>query len=259
LKEHLFFISTYTYGGELWATQSGVSPYQVKDIKPGSGGSNGSFPTLLTDHKGELYFVANDGINGNELWKSDGTSSGTVLVKNIGPGSNSVYMTGLISFGNKLVFGAGESSSSKELWVSDGTENGTKMLQEINPSIEQFSSGSRPQNFFVSNNRLYFSANDGTIGNELFMLEEAALSTEEELINQLSKVSLYPNPTSNILNIKVDNQQIQSVKIFNLLGKEVMQSFIKNNSIDVSRLSKGMYVFQIKTDKNSFSRKIIKQ
>jgi ELWxxDGT repeat protein len=32
---------------------------------------------------GTLFFTANDGVNGYELWKSDGTSSGTVLVKDV--------------------------------------------------------------------------------------------------------------------------------------------------------------------------------
>ena len=36
----------------------------------------------------ELYFKANDGDNGEELWKTDGTEEGTVLVKDIWNGSN---------------------------------------------------------------------------------------------------------------------------------------------------------------------------
>ena len=44
---------------------------------------------LLTDGNGTLYFVSDDGMHGWELWKSDGTDAGTVLVKDIRPGAES--------------------------------------------------------------------------------------------------------------------------------------------------------------------------
>ena len=56
----------------------------VKDIDPGS---SGSVPIDLTNVNGTLYFAANDGAHGEELWKSDGTAAGTVMVKDIDPGA----------------------------------------------------------------------------------------------------------------------------------------------------------------------------
>ena len=58
----------------------------VKDIDSGSGSS---YPDHLTAVGNTLYFRANDGTNGAELWKSDGTASGTVMVKDIQQGSGS--------------------------------------------------------------------------------------------------------------------------------------------------------------------------
>ena len=56
----------------------------LKDINVGEDdGSPASF-TVVED---TMYFVANDGIHGNELWKTDGTLSGTVMVKDINTGS----------------------------------------------------------------------------------------------------------------------------------------------------------------------------
>ena len=52
----------------------------VKDINPGS---DGSIPRILTNVGGTLFFAANDGTHGAELWKSDGTAAGTVMVKDI--------------------------------------------------------------------------------------------------------------------------------------------------------------------------------
>ena len=52
------------------------------------------FPTSYTPAvkpvvmNNELYFNANDGNNGYELWKSDGTASGTVMVKDINIGGS---------------------------------------------------------------------------------------------------------------------------------------------------------------------------
>ena len=53
-----------------------------------SGSSSGS-PQYLIAVGSTIYFRATDGTNGSELWKSDGTSSGTVMVKDISSGSSS--------------------------------------------------------------------------------------------------------------------------------------------------------------------------
>ena len=64
----------------------------VKDISPGDYGSYpsigyspglGQFAVL----GGKLYFGANDGTNGNQLWSTDGTTAGTAIVDNLNPGS----------------------------------------------------------------------------------------------------------------------------------------------------------------------------
>ena len=56
-------------------------PVLVKDIWP-----TGSYiPRNLANVNGTLFFAANDGLNGLELWKSDGTEVGTVMVKDVGP------------------------------------------------------------------------------------------------------------------------------------------------------------------------------
>ena len=56
----------------------------VKDIKPGA--LRQLRPSSLTAVGGTLFFSADDGTHGRELWKSDGTEAGTVLVKDISPG-----------------------------------------------------------------------------------------------------------------------------------------------------------------------------
>src|SRR6185295_10658417 len=48
-----------------------------------------SSPAYLTSAGGTLFFTASDAATGNELWKSDGTAAGTMLVKDINPGAAS--------------------------------------------------------------------------------------------------------------------------------------------------------------------------
>jgi len=58
----------------------------VADINPGAADAN---PRYMAWYKNEMYFQANDGVFGKELWKTDGTSAGTLLVADIRPGSGS--------------------------------------------------------------------------------------------------------------------------------------------------------------------------
>ena len=241
-------------GVELWAVRYSGTIQLEADINPDSASS---YPAYLTDHKGELFFVANDGVNGIELWKAN--VGGATLVKDLFPGVNkSSNISEIVSFGDVVLFGAGDNYQNKELWKSDGTTEGTVLLQDINPSTVQYGNGSNPSNFFVNNNTLYFSANNGIVGSELFTLQESALSLEKENVKTVVNFSVYPNPTSSILNLKVDNQQIKEVKIFALTGKQVISLSPKNNDVSVSELAAGMYLIQLKTATNTYSRKFIK-
>ncbi len=76
-----------------------------------------------------MYFSANDGVHGNELWRSDGTAGGTYLVKDIQPGINSSAPSEIIVANNKLYFTTLPTLSyTGGLWVSDGTDAGTIQL-----------------------------------------------------------------------------------------------------------------------------------
>src|SRR4051794_8600580 len=61
------------------------------DINPIADTVSGSSPMLLTNVNGVLFFMATDATHGQELWKSDGTVAGTVLVKDTLPGSASGF------------------------------------------------------------------------------------------------------------------------------------------------------------------------
>ena len=87
-----------------------------------------------------LFFSADDGVNGNELWVSDGTAAGTRLVKDIYPGALSSKPAMFKSGEGYLLFIAEDEDGRAKLWRSDGTEVGTSMIKDIDPNgFENFS------------------------------------------------------------------------------------------------------------------------
>lgn len=158
----------------------------------------------FTNVGGTLFFTAAAGNKGNELWKSDGTTSGTVMLKDIAPGaadsnphfltnvsgnlffvarsvlwasdgthigtrfvsgvSGAVNLANLTNVGGKLFFTADDEVHGAELWVSDGTAAGTKLVKDIRTG----SATSYPDDLTDVNGTLFFSARDATHGHELW-------------------------------------------------------------------------------------------
>src|SRR5439155_200257 len=138
------------------------SPLLVKDINPGSGSSD---PISLTNVNGTLFFAADDGSDGIELWKSDGTAAGTALVKDIGPGAGSSLPVHLTNVNGRLFFSAGDGSNGFELWKRDGTAAGTVLVKDISPGA----ASTLPfQNMTNVAGTLFLRADDGTNGIELW-------------------------------------------------------------------------------------------
>ncbi len=88
---------------------------------------------ILTNVNGTLYFGASDGTNGTELWKSDGTSAGTVQVRDIRPGASDAFPDYLTNVNGTLYFRANDGANGTELWKSDGTSAGTVLVRNISP------------------------------------------------------------------------------------------------------------------------------
>ena len=119
------------------------TPVLVKDIynfqTNGSITGAANYTTVGTT----VFFTAIDGINGFELWKSDGTAAGTVMVKNINPGDYGSQPNNLTNVNGTLFFSAAgayadNSGYDTELWKSDGTEAGTVLVKDIYRQCHQW-------------------------------------------------------------------------------------------------------------------------
>jgi ELWxxDGT repeat protein len=120
---------------------------------------------------GTLYFVADDGRNGQELWRSDGSSVGTWLVADIHPTGHGAYR--LWSWDQRIVLAADDGQAGEELWLSDGTRPGTRLLHDIRPGPP----GSSPRGGTAVRAAFYFHADDGARGRELWRTEGTGAST----------------------------------------------------------------------------------
>jgi len=147
----------------------------VKDIR-----LNTSYGDPPVEVNGMVYMQARDGTNfsttyGYELWKSDGTSAGTVLVKDIRPGSSPSEPKNLTNVNGTLFFTATDGTNGRELWKSNGTSSGTVIVSDIRSGGP--SSDSNPTFLTNVNGTLYFVANDGANGIELWKSDGSASGT----------------------------------------------------------------------------------
>ncbi len=86
LGDKLIFTNTdETHGTELWVSDgTGNGTVLLRSILPGTTGTfANALPEFLTTVGGVVYFQDGDGRGGVDLWKTDGTTAGTVLVKHI--------------------------------------------------------------------------------------------------------------------------------------------------------------------------------
>jgi ELWxxDGT repeat protein len=176
----LYFKAETTNGIELWESDgTAAGTVLVKDINPGSGsafvrkGGAGSFIYTLINNGNVLLFCANDGVHGDELWKSDGTAIGTQMVKDIQQGTNGAVPFDLLNVNGILYFGAG-GFGGRELWKSDGTVNGTMRLTDIYPGSGSslFDAGGELIDF---RDTIYMRADDNIHGTELWKYSPCTL------------------------------------------------------------------------------------
>jgi ELWxxDGT repeat protein len=202
-------------GRELWFTGgTAETTHLVADLAPGRPSSQ---PRLLTSNSTHLYFVSSDpGVQlpyrRDYLWELAGPVAEPTLIRD--PGTN-VPISHLLRYGERLLTSEGDNLGildpafpqelevlsndsvseafvvdslivftgdldglGMELYLSDGTPGGTQLLKDINPAEPWYATSSNPHDFAVWQGLLFFVADDGMHGDEIWVSDFTTEGTE---------------------------------------------------------------------------------
>ena len=157
----------------------------VVDIEPGTSGSDPQSFTDVSSHS--TLFTADTSDYGRELWKTDGTSAGTVLLKDIYSGQTGSNPGEFSKAGDHVYFVADDGSSIKQIWKSDGSTAGTVR-------VTNFTTGGHPHYLTAFGENVFFKRDDGTTGIEPWITDGTEAGTV--LIKDLVPGGFGSNPES---------------------------------------------------------------
>jgi ELWxxDGT repeat protein len=140
-------------------------PVLLKDINPGDGSSS---PEMFVEFNGAVFFRANDGTHGSEVWRTDGTPEGTRLLSDLYPGAANARPDNLAVAGGSLYFNAFTEEAGSKVFKSDGTAAGTVLLIDTNPGAPAGINQPLPSLFTTYGELVLFAAADSEAGYELW-------------------------------------------------------------------------------------------
>lgn len=171
----LFFtVADALHGKELWVSEgTTASTRLVKDIEPGVTGPAPYSLKAVGDHLLFFRYIPETPTTPahQELWRSDGTDAGTVLVKDLGPDSSIIFSQAIV--GTTLFFVLSDAAHGTEVWKSDGTRAGTGIVKDIVPGADS----SYPFNLRAVGTHVFFTATDAAHGNEVWRTDGTEAGT----------------------------------------------------------------------------------
>lgn len=290
----IYFIGySSEFQGELWKTDGTFSgTVMVKDIFVNNTNPfrSASIHKIFNKVDGNVYFSANDGLNGTQLWKTNEIIGNTEMVKNINTVKNTDSFPDSLTKVNNTIYFTQDTSvngGNTQIWKTDGTASGTTQitslptgylsqtelfykddfiyfslftpalgmeLWKLNTIDDSYSliadiasgtAGSGPAGFFELNDYIYFSASsNGTLGGiKTYRITNQSLANNK--LSENPKIHIYPNPTSKIINLNIENVSNFQIEIFDMIGKKVAQ-YKNQKQIDISELNRGTYLVKIK-------------
>jgi len=210
----------------------------------------------------------NNQIYNNTIYIKQGIRSNIVfenLTKNNSIYNNILYVDGILIYSNS----AGSNSENNfdgNLWFGNYSSSipfGTKDIQNQNPLFVN-KGGVEPDDYKTTsgspaiNAGLLLANNGGKdyFGNKLSTIPDIGFFETKEITDlsefyKYKAVSIYPNPVSNNLNIRVRADLIgKNYSLFNQMGQKVLtrKIYAESSGIEISTLSKGIYFFCINDD-----------
>ncbi|MEL6132931.1 MAG: ELWxxDGT repeat protein [Bacteroidota bacterium] len=303
LNGSIYFIaSDGTHGYELWQTDGTEAGTQmVVDLNPG--GSGAQYTYGLTVAQNKLWYTGNDGSTGLEITASEGTASTTRVVWDTQFGISSVIPRGYTALGNQMLFfGRNSIAGTWFLYSLDMTtvtlpvewlsleatsqENGDVLIEwqtarELNNDYFQIESSIDGQIFVVIGEQkgegttdkpssYAFLDESQTDASRYYRIRQVDIDgqrtvspTVEVSPTLRTEMQLYPQPTSNQLNLKLPSNGDFQIEVYNLQGEKVLSKYLKNPGnewhISVASWPAGVYHIKLNQMEKRWVQSFIKQ
>ncbi len=238
LKNCLFYNNTSTSGASCLLLSASTTG--------GGGGLNGLDLDIIN-----TTFASNTGVSGNVI---KGTNTFSVKLKNSILYNNGSATPFVITGGVNPILSNTISQGGQISGINnDPLLSATFELQAGSPAIDVGNNTYLPANTttdLAGNIRIYNTTVD------LGCYEYGSVMSTNDF-NSFSDFTIFPNPATEIITVK-SNESIENIEVFSMEGRKIKAT--TSSTIDISDLSTGMYLLQVKTESGKVgSKKLIKQ
>lgn len=242
-----------------------LNPDGTKDTSFTTGtGFNSTVTKITLQLDGKIlvggFFTSYNGISDNRIIRlnNDGTKDVNFFT---GSGFNNTILSIALQSDNKILIG-GEFNSYNSLTEGsfirlnpDGTKD-TNFNTGTGFNTSVWSIEVQPDGKILVGGTYSYYKDLGDSASFIILKGNSVLFNNS-FSNNSNSFSVWPNPTNELLNINLfENSDLFNVKIYNQIGELLIQNCDK--TIDISNLSTGLYIINIKTEKGEFSKKFIK-